>query len=323
MNMAVIRILALVGLFAPFLWMAEGNAATSLVNRVLQEMPVQTLGGRQVWGDIYAISNWRLQQNTLTKHYRLLDPNDRAHCSGSYEICKAAIDAIADQQKLSWSSKHLVILVHGLARTKGSFHLLEQELKAEGFAVLAVSYPSTRGTVADHAKRLQKVIAGLEGISQVSFVTHSYGGLVVRSLLSDPGKLPEYLTVNAAVLLAPPNQGSAIAETLQHLFFYQLIGGPGGQSVTPLAAKSLASVSYPIGVIAGGRGNAIGYNPVLSGDDDGVVRVEETFLKEAIDHKTVDASHTFIMNNEQVVRDIKHFLRKHQFKEVVYSSGKQ
>jgi len=314
MNMIRARILAFIGLFVPFLWLVDASATTSLVNRVLEEKPVQTMGGRQVWGDVYALSSWRLQQNVLTNHYRLLDPRDRVHCSGSYLTCKMAIDKIADRQKLAWSSKHLVILVHGLARTKGSFRSLKQELTKEGYAVLAISYPSTRGTAEDHAKRLHKMLAGLEGITQVSFVTHSYGGLVVRSLLSDPANLPKNLNINAAILLAPPNQGSAIAEKLQYFSLYQLIGGRGGQSVTPVAANAIPTVPFPVGVIAGGRGNDIGYNPVLAGDDDGIVRVEETYLEEAVDHAVFDASHTFIMNNPLVIEAVENFLIFHRFK---------
>ncbi|MCG8493362.1 MAG: alpha/beta fold hydrolase [Sneathiellales bacterium] len=277
---------------------------------------MQTLGGRQVWGDVYAISDWRLQHNILTDHYRLLDTKDRVHCSGSYKVCKSAIDEIADQQMLAWQSEHLVVLVHGLARTKGSFRILKQELKEEGYAVLSVSYPSTKGSAEDHAKRLQGLLTGLKGISRVSFVTHSYGGLVVRSLLSNHPQFPKHLAINAAVLLAPPNQGSVLAEKLQHFFLYQLIGGQGGQSVTPRAAQNLQAVSIPIGVIAGGTGNKIGFNPVLPGDDDGIVRVAETYLKEAKDHKVIKASHTFIMNNQQVIEETKRFLVSHHFKKI-------
>ena len=35
-----------------------------------------TLGGVCFWNDIYAVNGWRLQQNTLSQHYRILDPNN-------------------------------------------------------------------------------------------------------------------------------------------------------------------------------------------------------------------------------------------------------
>src|SRR2546425_11887355 len=61
---------------------------------------MKTLGGRQVWGDVVHFHAWRIQQNVLTKHYRLLDGDDVRHAWGSREQCQAKLDEIKREQKL-------------------------------------------------------------------------------------------------------------------------------------------------------------------------------------------------------------------------------
>lgn len=203
-------------------------------------------------------------------------------------------------------------MLHGLARTKTSFRKLQQTLDGAGYATLRVSYPSTRGSASDHAAKLNSLIERLEGIDTISFVTHSFGGLVLRQTLSS-ASWRNRIAVNAGILLAPPNQGSEIADFLKDFGPYKLIGGRGGQAVTSEAAQALSTPATPFGVIAGGRGDDKGFNPLLEGDDDGVVRVEEARLDGASDFMVVDAIHTFIMDHPDAVEAIKNFLKVGRF----------
>ena len=61
---------------------------------------MKTLGGRQFWGDVLFFHDWRIQQNVLTHHYRLLDGKDYHHADGTLEKCKAALEQIKKDQKL-------------------------------------------------------------------------------------------------------------------------------------------------------------------------------------------------------------------------------
>lgn len=42
-----------------------------------------TMGGEVFWNDIYKIEGWRVQQNTITKHCRVLDPDNVRRAWGS------------------------------------------------------------------------------------------------------------------------------------------------------------------------------------------------------------------------------------------------
>ena len=66
-------------------------------------------------------------------------------------------------------------------------------------------------------------------------------------------------------------------------------------------------------MIAAGRGQDTGWNPWLDGDDDGVVRVEETRLAGAADELTVRGVHTLIMRQPEVIQACLDFLDHRTF----------
>jgi hypothetical protein len=49
----------------------------------------------------------------------------------------------------------------------------------------------------------------------------------------------------------------------------------------------LATPQFDFGILAGGRGDGRGYNPLISGDDDAVVTVESTRLAGARDFRVL------------------------------------
>ncbi|WP_039042124.1 hypothetical protein [Sporosarcina sp. ZBG7A] len=46
-------------------------------------MPTKTLGGQVFWQTIESTSGWKLQQNVVTEHYRILDPQNVRQAWGS------------------------------------------------------------------------------------------------------------------------------------------------------------------------------------------------------------------------------------------------
>ena len=48
-----------------------------------------------------------------------------------------------------------------------------------------MGYPTTRGSVDSHARSLDSVVRSLEGMSEINFVAHSLGNLVVRHWLNN------------------------------------------------------------------------------------------------------------------------------------------
>jgi hypothetical protein len=275
--------------------------------------PLPTLGGKQFWGDQLVLRGWRVQENVYTGHFRLLDPDDTRHAWGTYEQCRVAFERVRVDNQLEPRSDHLVVLLHGLIRSKDSFAKLGRALESRGYEVATINYPSSQRSIREHSEQLATVLGATEGIRTVSFVTHSLGGIVVRDFLScDLLEKKTALDVSRVVMLAPPNQGSIAAEILQDWFLYQTIAGESGQEITPEAVAKIPAPPCEFGVIAGGDGKS-GYNPLLDGDDDGLVTVESTRLDGMKDFLIVPVSHTFIMDDDRVIEAVRSFLKYGSF----------
>ena len=269
-------------------------------------LPLPTLGGKQVWSDVQVRDGWRIQKNLLTGHHRLLDDDDWRRAGITYEEAARALDRLAPRSGSKWAD--VVVLLHGLGRTRDSMDQMKAALEARGHRVVAIGYASTRAGVREHADRLSGIIGKLDGVRRVQFVTHSYGAFVARQAISD-APWADRIKVRGIVMLAPPSQGAVLADRLNRFGLYRLIGGAGGQDVT---SKGAEHVPLPedvrLCVIAGGRLDDEGYNPMLEGDNDGIVRVEEARLPEANDFMVVPEIHTFIMNHPQTIDAAARFL---------------
>jgi len=275
-------------------------------------LALPTLGGKQLWADRYFYAGWRIQENVLTGHSRLLDPDNVRRCWGPFEACRDAFERIRAERDIASYRGHLVILLHGLGRSPASFGGLEPALRENGYQVAAVAYPSTRRSLARNADSLQEVIENLEGVDRLSFVTHSLGGLLVRELLRRDAAWRDRIAVNAVVMTAPPSRGAAVADALDGVPPIDWILGDGLDAATTARATTLSAPDVPFGVVAAGRGGE-GYNPFLPGDDDLLVRVDETRLAGATDWLYVPAVHSFVMNHPETIRATMNFLRYQRF----------
>ena len=272
-----------------------------------------TMGGKQVWSDFYIRDGWRIQENALTGHFRLLDPNDVRHYWGTYEECLTALHN-NQRQLTAVSEQHLVILVHGILRSGGSFAQLEQSLTDQGYETLSLSYASTRRSLEQHGSSLAHILRNLDEVDQVSFVTHSMGALVLRHALSELDGVQDMPQFNRAVLIAPPNNGSQMADMMLGAGPFQSIYGVAGQQLKTDDAKNHPALKgLEFAVIAGGRGDPDGFNPLLEGDDDGVVTVAETKLAGMVDFKILPALHSTILSKSETAIAVHHFLKLGRF----------
>ena len=304
-----LRIFAFLALFAVLSDVAAANQASSWPN-----IPFPTLGGRQFWADRYLYAGWRIQENVVTGHARLLDPRNVRRCWGRWEACRAEFELIRTTREIAPYNGHLVLLVHGLGRSRASFGGLERALSKGGYDVATVAWPSTRRKLAANADALQELLENLEGVERISFVTHSLGGLLVREALSRDADWRGRIAVNAVVMIAPPSRGSAMADTLQYVPPVNLLLWRGLFDATTESVARLPAPDAPFGIIAAGRGGR-GYNPLLEGDDDMIVRVEETRLDGAADWVHLPGMHTFVMNRPETVRAVTNFIEHKRFGE--------
>jgi hypothetical protein len=280
-----------------------------------------TLGGKQFWADELFFHDWHIQRNVFTGHYRLLSGANLRYAWGSFDECRAKLESIQRKRNLPPMQGHAVIVLHGLFRTSTSMNKLSQYLRDQrGYTVFNASYPSTRGTVADHASSLAKIVQSLDGIESISFVAHSLGNLVTRHYLGDhtdpaAGKFPDP-RCRRMVMLGPPNRGAEVAEALARVGIFHLVAGASASQLARQWAaleEKLATPAFPFGVIAGGRGTQSGYNPWFGKDNDLVVTVESARLPGAADFVVVPALHSFIMDDPLVHQYTLSFLENGYF----------
>jgi len=272
-----------------------------------------TLGGQQFWTDRFLHAGWRIQESTITGRARLLDPWNVRHSRGDFETCRAAFERIRAAQRIEPYRGHLVILVHGLGRTRRSVGRLGRALRQAGYQVAAIGYASTRRSVARNADDLADLMENLEGVDRVSFVTHSLGGLVVRDLLARPAApWRNRIAVNALVMTAPPSRGSRMADILQYVPPINLILWRGLLDSRSRVVAALPAPDVPFAIIAAGRGGK-GWNPVLTGDDDLIVSVAETHLDGAAAWMRVDGIHALVLNYPASLKAIIAFIENRCF----------
>lgn len=279
-------------------------------------LPLPTLGGKQLWGDVFLYGGWRIQRNVWTRHHRLLDPNDLRLAFGSYDECRATFERLRASRDLRPRSDHLVLLLHGIFRSKDCFGPMRRMLGQAGYEAHAVNYPSTRQSLEEHADQVEVLLDRAEGVSTVSIVTHSMGGIVARVLLGRRGApWRRRLRVNRLVMIATPNRGSEMATRLGELSAFRAVAGPSLDALRPDRIDAVPVPDVPFGIIAGARGDGQGYNPLLRGDDDMTVAVDEVRLDGAEDFLVVNAVHTFLMIHPEVIRATQRYLETGRFRD--------
>ena len=282
--------------------LATHGCAADTTSRPLPNLPVPTAGGQQMWTDIAWRDGWRVQRHVWTGHARLLDENDVRRAWGSESACLSELRSSAPPPDEA-RPERVVVLLHGLWRTRDAMEPLGAAFEDEGFEVLDLAYASARRSIAAHAADLSALLDGLPGENrEISFVTHSLGALVVRAMFEgDPEEWMTRHRLGRAVFIAGPNTGPAMAKVGARIPGALAIYGKPSRELARGVAETLPIPPMPFATIAAGRGNEGGWNPWIPGDDDGVVSVTETHLEGEAAWLAVRGSHTFVMRHEKVI----------------------
>ena len=205
----------------------------------------------------------------------------------------------------------VVVLLHGLWRSRLSMAWPLYKVRAAGFRAVAITYPSrTRpieGLSSYVAERLPDPAGG-----RVHFVTHSLGGLVVRHLAQR--RQSDWL--GRVVMIGPPNQGSRLARRLAQSRVMRALAGPVGPLLAlppEEIAQVLGPVDFELGVIAGDvrRSVLAGW---LAGPSDGRLLIPETQVEGMTDFVAVPRGHALLMNDPRTIEQTIHFLRHGVFR---------
>lgn len=285
----------------------------------LPNLVADTLGGKQLWSDELIFADWRVQRHALTGHCRLLDPDDQRHAWGSFEQCHHALNERRQAGDLRPTGGRVVLLLHGLFRSRASMQALADYLAEQGeWTVVNIGYATTRRTVEEHATSLASIVQHLEGVTEINFVAHSLGNLVVRRFLTEQMESPAGVDprIRRFVMLGPPNRGALLAEADGVNLAVRMVAGPVGRQLAfewDELATQLVVPTCEFGIVAGGLEHSVGWNPLLPGDDDGTLRVSETWLPGASDYAVLPVAHSFLMRHDEVQRYTLHFLETGRF----------
>jgi len=189
----------------------------------------------------------------------------------------------------------LVVLVHGMGRTPWSMIPLERHLERAGYRVLNFGYSSVGPsvpTIGHHLAAQTREALREVPSRRVHFVGHSLGGIVIRWMLANerPGE------TGRVVLLAPPNQGSVVADRM-----------------TPLVGWLLRPIR-DLRTAEGGFVHSLPPDPgipmlIVAGESDGKVSPEEAFLSGAEAEVVVPGRHTFLMMRPSIMNRVERYLR--------------
>jgi triacylglycerol lipase len=212
------------------------------------------------------------------------------------------------------SARDVIVLLHGLSRSPRSMKKLEAALTREGYEVVNVGYPAGRRRIEDLSGDLEARLAvyrRAEG-RRVHFVTHSFGGILLRYYLKEH-PLPN---LGRVVMLSPPNRGSELADLLRKIPLARKVAGPNRQRLGTdpdgLPAR-LGPVGFELGVITGDRSLNPLFSAIIRGPDDGFVGVARAGIAGMTDFLVVPRTHTFIMNSRPVIQQTLKFLREGSF----------
>lgn len=207
-----------------------------------------------------------------------------------------------------------VVLLHGLNRTSRSMKPLEAALAEVGYEVVNVGYPAGRRPIEDLSDDLEARLSEIRGAPdrRVHFVTHSFGGILLRCYLKER-PLPN---LGRVVMLSPPNGGSELADLVRKIPLVRKAAGPNrprlGTDPAGLPAR-LGPVDFDLGVIAGDRSFNPMFSSLIPGPDDGFVAVQRAKVQGMVDFLVVPRTHTFILRSQQVIEQTLKYLRDGSF----------
>lgn len=203
-----------------------------------------------------------------------------------------------------------VILVHGLGRSPINMAPLARMFGKRGYQTRCFGYASRSGTLDFFTDNLQSYLeaARSELKEPLHFVGHSLGSIVIRRFAQ---RFCLRWKLGRCVMLGPPNQTSAMARLVGRAAPMRWLLGP---VLSELGISTLSDSvgGLEVGIIAGGTGNR-GFSPLIAGDNDFLVAVEETKLLSARDFIQMPAFHGIMMFQPKVMRQTLYFIEHGRF----------
>jgi triacylglycerol lipase len=201
-------------------------------------------------------------------------------------------------------------MLQGSGSSANSLWSAEQFFTTRDYEVYRLAYPSTKKDLGQLVEQIRKEAQGLCPTTP-NFLTHSMGGIILRVIKSTH---PDF-AVARFVMLGPPNHGSEIVDEWGDRKLFVQLNGPAGASIGRDGVfTELPNVEFDLGIIAGSRSLNPYFSYLITGPDDGKVSIEATNVAGMQDHIVLPVTHTFMMNNAEVLNQALHFFQNGYFR---------
>ena len=212
-------------------------------------------------------------------------------------------------------ASHKIYLIHGYGGLGLELKKIQNTIKKNHFKSKLIKYPSLSKEIDSIGKALFDKIKQ-EAYDTISFVTHSMGGLIVRSLFGYAQADKTFPVIHRIVMIAPPNKGSPLADYFKEFKLVRALAGPNLKNLT--TDSIMGSSKYPIptsevGLIVGVKSKKKRFTAPLVRENDGVVLVEDTKMGIERDVYYIRASHTGLLFNKKVKANVISFLKFGKF----------
>lgn len=189
-----------------------------------------------------------------------------------------------------------------MGRTPVAMLRLARRLRAAGMTPRLFAYSAAMERWESCLNRLERYINKNATGDEYILVGHSLGSVLIRGVLPGLTHKPA-----ACFFLAPPTNACKAARKFAPRLIYKMITGEMGQLLADAAfMAALPLPDVPTKIYAGINGPRGRYSPFGEECNDGILALHETELPDA-HHQQVAALHTFIMNKQEVARDIVRF----------------
>ena len=207
-----------------------------------------------------------------------------------------------------------VYVIHGFGGFGLQMEKINKNVSEAGFVTENSTYPSFSEDLDSIGYDLYQKVR-TENYDTVSFVTHSMGALVVRSMYRYITKSTYFPTIFRIVMLAPPNKGTEMADIYSGSITKFFLG-PNVEHMKTDSTSYANKLPIPkgeIGIIAGVKGEKPWFNPFLKEDNDGNVSYNLTSLGNEKERIKVKATHGMMTQQKKVIQLIISFLQTGTF----------
>ena len=214
---------------------------------------------------------------------------------------------------------HKVYVIHGYAGSAMQMAKICNGLTSEGYVTENYIYPSFKKNLDSIGLDLYRKVKQ-DNYDTVSFITHSMGALVVRSMYQYMDSTIQFPFIYRFVMLAPPNKGTEMADFFSNSALKSFLG-PNVSLMRTDSGSYVYKLPIPTcetGLIVGIKGKKPWFNPFMKDDNDGTVTMKRAILGNEKEITTVKSMHILMPLKKKVIKLVRRFMKTGSFTEILF-----